>query len=354
MWINLLLGGLMNNAFVQTLFDEPLDIVGDIHGEIEALNHLLDVLGYDEQGHHPEQRKLIFVGDLCDRGADSFAVIQRVKALVEQGKAQCVLGNHELNLLIDAKREGNGWFFGSPHEDDHKSFTSRQINHQERLNILNFLATLPIALESEKLRVVHACWDQNSIDILKSMQGLGTRQAYDQFVQMTENHVRETGIAEQAKRESAQYRSQMKNPQADIPFLPYLAQQDLVEQMHNPMKVLTSGAEFLVDQPFYVGGKWRMIDRSAWWEHYQDDIPVIIGHYWRNFKSTDEKTGFFKYIDAVQWFGQKRNVFCVDYSVGKRYVDRQNHCAFTSQLIALRFPENSFLSETGEEWETRV
>lgn len=111
------------------------------------------------------------------------------------------------------------------------------------MNILNFLATLPIALESEKLRVVHACWDQNSIDILKSMQGLGTRQAYDQFVQMTENHVRETGIAEQAKRESAQYRSQMKNPQADIPFLPYLAQQDLVKQMHNPMKVLTSGAE---------------------------------------------------------------------------------------------------------------
>ena len=101
----------MNNAFVQTLFDEPLDIIGDIHGEIEALNHLLDVLGYDEQGHHPEQRKLIFVGDLCDRGVDSFAVIQRVKALVEQGKAQCVLGNHELNLLIDAKREGNGWFF---------------------------------------------------------------------------------------------------------------------------------------------------------------------------------------------------------------------------------------------------
>lgn len=61
-----------------------------------------------------------------------------------------------------------------------------------------------------------------------------------------------------------------------------------------------------------------MIDRSAWWVHYQDEIPVIIGHYWRNFKMTDEKTGFFKYIDAVQWFGQE--CFCVDYSVGKRYV----------------------------------
>ena len=98
----------MVNSFVQTLFDAPLDIVGDIHGEIDALNRLLNVLGYDAQGYHPEQRKLIFVGDLCDRGVDSFAVIQYVKTLIEYGNAQCVLGNHELNLLIDAKR---GWCF---------------------------------------------------------------------------------------------------------------------------------------------------------------------------------------------------------------------------------------------------
>ncbi len=79
-------------------------------------------LGYDQHGHHPEQRKLIFVGDLCDRGQDSVAVIKRVKQLVDEGYAQCVMGNHELNLLTDTLREGNGWFFGSPHQDDLQPF----------------------------------------------------------------------------------------------------------------------------------------------------------------------------------------------------------------------------------------
>ena len=136
----------MVNSFVQTLFDAPLDIVGDIHGEIDALNSLLDVLGYDENGDHPEQRKLIFVGDLCDRGADSLAVIQRVKTLIEQGNAQCILGNHELNLLIHSKREGNGWFFGSPHEDDHKPFASHPASVHDQHWILDFLSHLPLEI----------------------------------------------------------------------------------------------------------------------------------------------------------------------------------------------------------------
>ena len=136
----------MNNAFVQTLFDEPLDIVGDIHGEIEALNHLLDVLGYDEQGHHPEQRKLIFVGDLCDRGVDSFAVIQRVKALVEQGKAQCVLGNHEDMMIQFCENSYNSmhWFkhgglacFNNYDNDDELISDAQWLKNLPRLIILN-------------------------------------------------------------------------------------------------------------------------------------------------------------------------------------------------------------------------
>lgn len=103
--------GLMSNHFVQPLYDAALDIIGDIHGEIDALKSLMKVLGYDENGQHLAQRKLIFVGDLCDRGLDSVAVIQLVKRLIENGNAQCVLGNHELNLLIESKREGNGWFW---------------------------------------------------------------------------------------------------------------------------------------------------------------------------------------------------------------------------------------------------
>src|SRR5690606_3023042 len=113
-----------------------------------ALHQLLKVLGYDLQGRHPEQRKLIFVGDLCDRGPDSIAVIRQVKTLIENGNAQCILGNHEINLLTDTQREGNGWFFGSPHQDDFKIFDSVQASSQDRAWILEFLNSLPLALDA--------------------------------------------------------------------------------------------------------------------------------------------------------------------------------------------------------------
>ena len=84
-------------------------IVGDVHGEIDALETLLSRLGYNYHGEHRQGRRLVFVGDLVDRGPDSPAVIERVMALVHRGLAQCLLGNHELNLLRGARKAGNAW-----------------------------------------------------------------------------------------------------------------------------------------------------------------------------------------------------------------------------------------------------
>ena len=58
-------------GLVGELFDGPLDIIGDVHGECGTLCKLLDRLGYDGNGDHPEGRRLVFVGDLVDRGPDS-------------------------------------------------------------------------------------------------------------------------------------------------------------------------------------------------------------------------------------------------------------------------------------------
>jgi Calcineurin-like phosphoesterase len=72
----------------------PLDIIGDIHGEHDALRAVLAGLGYDEAGLHPQGRSLVFVGDLCDRGPDSPGVVARVRRLVEAGRAVELLGSH--------------------------------------------------------------------------------------------------------------------------------------------------------------------------------------------------------------------------------------------------------------------
>ena len=75
----------------------PFDIVGDIHGCRSELETLLAKLGYVD-GHHPEGRTAVFVGDLVDRGPDSPGVLRRVMSMVAAGDALCVPGNHENKL----------------------------------------------------------------------------------------------------------------------------------------------------------------------------------------------------------------------------------------------------------------
>ncbi len=96
---------------IQTLPEGALDIVGDVHGEWLALQNLLRHLGYDGEGNHPQGRKLVFVGDLCDRGPESPAVLAWFKRAYEAGNALAVLGNHELNAIIGDPKDGSGWFF---------------------------------------------------------------------------------------------------------------------------------------------------------------------------------------------------------------------------------------------------
>jgi Calcineurin-like phosphoesterase len=99
----------MHSSLVQSLFDGPFDIVGDVHGEIDPLRSLMRHLGYDEDGNHPDGRRLVFVGDLTDRGPDSPAVVNFVPQLIESSRAQCVLGNRDLKVLLGDKKHDNGW-----------------------------------------------------------------------------------------------------------------------------------------------------------------------------------------------------------------------------------------------------
>ena len=101
-----------NSRLIQPMFPGDVDIIGDVHGEYGALLTLLDRMGYDDQGHHPEHRKLIFVGDLVDRGPDNISVVQMIAKMHALGNAQVVAGNHELNILREKKKHGNHWFYG--------------------------------------------------------------------------------------------------------------------------------------------------------------------------------------------------------------------------------------------------
>ena len=136
-------------------------------------------MGYDKKGVHPEGRRLVFLGDLVDRGPDSPAVVELVKQLVETGRAQCILGNHELNLLRDETKDGNGWYTQPEKFDKYRSVP---VSPHQKKNFREFLLTLPLALENDELRVVHACWSAKSLALLEKQEDhIGALDAYWYF-----------------------------------------------------------------------------------------------------------------------------------------------------------------------------
>lgn len=66
---------------------------GDIHGELEKLDELLDSIQIERSD------RLVFLGDYIDRGPDSVGVIERLISLRDQYDCVFLLGNHESMFL---------------------------------------------------------------------------------------------------------------------------------------------------------------------------------------------------------------------------------------------------------------
>lgn len=82
----------------------PFDIIGDIHGCFDELVLLLQQLGYQVDADTfavvpPDGRKVIFLGDLVDRGPKIPQVLKLVMGMVACGDAHCVPGNHDVKLM---------------------------------------------------------------------------------------------------------------------------------------------------------------------------------------------------------------------------------------------------------------
>jgi len=148
------------------------DIIGDVHGRADLLVRLLEAMGYRRvpggRGFAHPYRRAVFVGDLVDRGPMIAEAVAIVRAMAEAGDGLVVLGNHEFNLLS----------FCSPGPDGlplRAATASNRAQHRETLEqvrgraldeLLAWIRSLPLWLELDGLRVVHACWHPPSIDTL--------------------------------------------------------------------------------------------------------------------------------------------------------------------------------------------
>lgn len=296
-------------SLVQTLFSGSLDIVGDVHGDLAALSNLMRQLGYEEDGFHPQGRRLVFVGDLTDRGPDSPTVVETVRGLIQAGRAQCVLGNHELNIMLGHQKFDNGWFFGKKFYD---GVTGQHVIQHlmtepaAREDLVAFFSTLPLVLQREDVRVVHACWQPEMVAMASEATDV---------IKLYEQHRFNINLG-------LAIRSDLKDWQK--------------EQRHqnlNPVKVLTSGLEVKAEEPIEASGKTRNLDRYPWWQDYRDDAICFFGHY-------------------SQPYGQPRGpqrAICVDFGIARRWVPKVpgDRSPEKWRLAALRYPEMQIAFDNG-------
>ncbi len=171
------------------------DIIGDVHGHATALESLLRHLGYRyNRGafRFPgNRRQVIFLGDFIDRGPKIVETLTIVQAMLDGGSASAVIGNHEYNALIWHTPDGKGgWLrthtdvhlkqhratleqFGLDPNDpadtkgvlDGGSLTT--VGARRLREELSWLRRLPLYLENDVLRVVHAAWSDAAVSTLE-------------------------------------------------------------------------------------------------------------------------------------------------------------------------------------------
>ncbi|PIE43597.1 MAG: serine/threonine protein phosphatase [Gammaproteobacteria bacterium] len=153
------------------------DLIGDVHGCTNSLIRLLDKLGYSKKNgvfEHAE-RQAVFVGDVIDRGPRIREALHLVRDMVERGSAQMIMGNHEYNALgyCTRARPGSGRTYLREHTARHRRMLRETLEQFEDYPVdwqdfLGWFYSLPLFLEFDHFRMVHACWDDKLISQYKA------------------------------------------------------------------------------------------------------------------------------------------------------------------------------------------
>ena len=159
-----------------------IDIIGDIHGYADKLVGLLQQLGYEHNGQYfvpPAGHRALFIGDLVDRGAQQLATLEIVFAMLDADVADAVMGNHEYNALAYAtpdpdtdtnKAKQYLRSHNEVHTRQHEAFLAEiPFGSAAHQYWLQRLYELPLWIETDYACFVHACWDTDSMAVLKPL-----------------------------------------------------------------------------------------------------------------------------------------------------------------------------------------
>lgn len=283
------------------------DVIGDLHGYVDELLILLSKLGYKERNgvYAAEGRRAVFLGDFIEREPKIREVLQIVRAMVTQGSALAVMGNHEFNAICYHTPDGKGDFLRSHSEQNGKNTQQHQKTidqlvqpfPEEWLLYLEWFKELPFFLDLSPLRVVHASWDARSIEIVRNYSCFDS----DFLAAAATKGSTDYGAVERLLKgpelplpEWAQHSDKEGNVRSDMRIawwkppraLKNLKYRDIAVPGAERLPDATIPAEEIVDFHFYG----------------PDEFPVIFGHYWL-------PPGEPSLLSA--------NAVCLDYSVAK-------------------------------------
>lgn len=280
------------------------DIIPDIHGQAEKLKGTLTRLGYTKRNGAWRQsdpgRTCIFLGDFIDRGPNNAEVIDIVRRMVDAGTAQAIMGNHELNAIhFHTLHPENGEPL-RPHSPknlrQHASFLAEYpLGAAATADVLSWMRSLPLFLELEDFRVVHACWNESTIDRLGS-QTKGGVLTGDQLIKAADVHDDLFALVE----------TTTKGPETLLPEGYSITDKDGTVRHEVRVKWWNSEPASWADIAISVPDL-TQLPATPLSDHLTVDAypaeakPVFFGHYWLHGTPTL----------------QSGNALCLDYSAGK-------------------------------------
>lgn len=157
--------------------DQPIFVIGDLHGRIDLLEHMLELVDLQIGELRLDNPKLVFVGNLIDHGPSSADIIRRMRELTSEFPAnvQCLLGSHEqmcLDFLEAPVARQARWLkdggamtlqsyaVGLPGSDPQEAVrVAAELKQAMGDDVIAWLKARPLLVSSGNLHVVHAAAD---------------------------------------------------------------------------------------------------------------------------------------------------------------------------------------------------
>lgn len=257
------------------------DIIGDVHGHADELEHLLQKMGYKKEAGlyaHPQNRKAVFVGDYIDRGPKVREALHLVKSMCDAGHAKAVMGNHEFNAICyhspDIKEGG----YFRPHSEknklQHRETLKAFENHDDEwTGFLEWFKSLPLYLDLEPFRVVHACWDQKHINWID-----------EHYKGITSYFLRKATNKEAAGKAYKVIEDVLKGKEYSLPEGVFFTDKDGTRRYECRTKWWTHAdqretyGDVLMECPDTIAAD--DIESPEIHHRYNKNRPVFFGHYW--------------------------------------------------------------------------